>query len=172
MDTVNNPAARAGIALALTAVLAVVAIVYLDLEVYDWIKAIHVIAVIAWMAGMLYLPRLFVYHCDAAAGSELSETLKVMERRLLRIIINPAMVITWILGLWLAWQASWYTAGWFHAKFALVIALSGVHGHFSKAVRQFAEDQNTRTGKYWRLMNEVPTILMIVIVILVIVKPF
>lgn len=172
MEILKNPAARAAIALAITAVLAVTAIVYMGDDAYDWVKAIHVIAVIAWMAGMLYLPRLFVYHCDASPGSELSETLKVMEGRLLRIIINPAMVITWILGLWMAWQASWYTAGWFHAKFALVIAMSGVHGHFTKAVRQFAEDANTKTSRYWRLMNEVPTILMIAIVIFVIVKPF
>lgn len=172
MDSLNKPAVRAGIALVVTAVLAVVAIIFLDLEVYDWIKAIHVIAVIAWMAGMLYLPRLFVYHCDAAPGSELSETLKVMEGRLLRIIINPAMAITWVLGLWMAWHASWYTAGWFHAKFVLVIVMSGLHGHFTKAVRQFAEDANARSAKYWRLMNEAPTILMIAIVILVIVKPF
>lgn len=172
MDALNNPATRAAIALVITALLAGAAIFYFDLEVYDWLKAIHVIAVIAWMAGMLYLPRLFVYHCDATPGSELSETLKVMEGRLLRIIINPAMVITWVLGLWMAWHAGWYTAGWFHVKFVLVIAMSGAHGHFTKAVRQFAEDKNTRSAKYWRLMNEVPTILMIAIVVLVIVKPF
>ena len=139
---------------------------------YDWIKAAHVIAIIAWMAGMLYLPRLFIYHCEAEAGSRQSETFKVMEQRLLRVIINPAMAMSWVLGLWLAWQAGWFKAGWFHAKFALVIALSATHGYYSAAVRAFAEDRNTKSSRHWRLMNEVPTILMISIVILVIVKPF
>ncbi len=95
---------------------------------YEWVKAFHVIAVISWMAGMLYLPRLFVYHCDTEVGSKQSETFKVMERRLLRAIINPAMIVTWVLGLTLVWLGGWHTAGWMHAKFALVIALSAVHG--------------------------------------------
>jgi putative membrane protein len=137
-----------------------------------WLKALHVIAVISWMAGMLYLPRLFVYHADTAVGSDKSETFKVMERRLLRFIINPAMAVTWIVGLWLAYDGGFYRSGWFHAKFACVIALSGLHGYFSGAVRAFAEDRNTKTARHWRIMNEVPTILMILIVILVIVKPF
>jgi putative membrane protein len=139
---------------------------------YLWIKAIHVIAIIAWMAGMLYLPRLFVYHSDAAPGSPESETFKVMERRLLRVIMNPAMVIAWALGLWLAWSGGFFTSGWFHAKLAAVLALSAVHGMFAKAVRLFAEDRNDKSPRYWRMMNEAPTILMIAIVILVIVKPF
>ncbi len=84
---------------------------------YEWIKALHVIAVISWMAGMLYLPRLFVYHCEAEAGSKQSETFKVMERRLLKAIINPAMIVTWLAGLYLAWAGHWYLSGWFHAKF-------------------------------------------------------
>jgi putative membrane protein len=137
-----------------------------------WLKALHVIAVISWMAGMLYLPRLFVYHADTVVGSDKSETFKVMERRLLRFIINPAMAVTWIVGLWLAYDGGFYKSGWFHAKFACVIALSGLHGYFSGAVRAFAEDRNTKTARHWRVMNEVPTILMILIVILVIVKPF
>jgi putative membrane protein len=139
---------------------------------YLWIKAVHVIAVISWMAGMLYLPRLFIYHCDAAPGSETSETFKVMEGRLLRIIINPAMIGTWVLGLWLAWQGGHFAAGWMHAKLALVLGLSGVHGFFSASVRRFAEDRNTVDARTWRLWNEVPTVLMVGIVILVIVKPF
>jgi len=139
---------------------------------YLWIKAIHVIAIISWMAGMLYLPRLFIYHCEAEKGSVQSETFKVMEGRLLRIIINPAMVISWVLGLWLAWTADFFSAHWFHAKLVLAIALSAVHGYFSMAVRAFAEDRNERPPRFWRIINEVPTILMILIVILVIVKPF
>ena len=141
-------------------------------SLYLWIKALHVIAVIAWMAGMLYLPRLFVYHCEAAPGSKQSETFKVMERRLLRAIINPAMVATWVLGLWLVWESGAYRAGWFHAKFALVLVLSGLHGFFVRCVRDFAADQNPRTQKLYRIINEVPTVLMIGIVILAVVKPF
>ncbi len=139
---------------------------------YEWIKALHVIAVISWMAGMLYLPRLFVYHCDAESGSRQSETFKVMERRLLTIIINPAMVVTWATGLWLAWDGGWLQAGWFQAKFVLVLALSAIHGVFSRWVRDFAADRNTRPGRFYRMMNEVPTLLMIAIVALAIVKPF
>ncbi len=139
---------------------------------YEWIKALHVIAVISWMAGMLYLPRLFVYHCEAEIGSKQSETFKVMERRLLKAIINPAMIVTWLAGLWLVWQGHWYKAGWFHAKFALVLAMSAVHGILSARVRDFAADKNTRSQKFYRIINEIPTVLMIAIVILVIVKPF
>jgi putative membrane protein len=139
---------------------------------YEWAKALHVIAVISWMAGMLYLPRLFVYHCEADVGSKQSETFKVMERRLLKAIINPAMALTWILGLYLAWAGHWFTSGWFHAKLLLVILMSGAHGYFTGRVRDFALDRNTRSQKFYRILNEVPTVLMILIVILVIVKPF
>jgi protoporphyrinogen IX oxidase len=139
---------------------------------YEWIKAFHVIAVISWMAGMLYLPRLFVYHCDAEIGSKQSETFKVMERRLLKAIINPAMALTWLLGLYLVWAGHWYLAGWFHAKLFLVLVLSGLHGFFSRCVREFANDRNTHSQKFYRIINEVPTAIMIGIVILVIVKPF
>ncbi|NUU44983.1 protoporphyrinogen oxidase HemJ [Tardiphaga robiniae] len=139
---------------------------------YEWAKALHVIAVISWMAGMFYLPRLFVYHCDAEIGSKQSETFKVMERRLLKAIINPAMIAAWILGLYLAWAGHWFSSGWFHAKLTLVLLMSGVHGFLSARVRDFAQDKNTRTSKFYRIINEVPTILMILIVILVIVKPF
>lgn len=137
-----------------------------------WIKALHVIAVIAWMAGMLYLPRLFVYHADSEAGSAKSETFKVMERRLLRAIINPAMIVTWATGLWLGWYGFGFQAGWLHAKIALVLVLSGVHGYLSASVRRFASDMNEKSSRHWRIVNEVPTLLMVAIVILVIVKPF
>jgi protoporphyrinogen IX oxidase len=139
---------------------------------YEWIKALHVIAVISWMAGMLYLPRLFVYHCDTEHGSKQSETFKVMERRLLRAIINPAMIVTWLTGLYLVWAGHWYSASWFHAKFLLVLILSGVHGFFARCVKDFAADRNSLNQKFYRFINEVPTVLMILIVICVIVKPF
>ncbi|MCO5064196.1 MAG: protoporphyrinogen oxidase HemJ [Rhizobiaceae bacterium] len=139
---------------------------------YNWAKAIHVIAVISWMAGMLYLPRLFVYHAEAAKGSPQSETFKVMERRLLRGIINPAMVVSWAFGLWLAWKGFGFMGGWLHAKIFAVLVLSGVHGYLSVAVRRFANDENVRPARHWRIVNEVPTVLMIVIVVLVVVKPF
>ena len=139
---------------------------------YLWLKAFHIIAVIAWMAGMLYLPRLFVYHCDAAPGSAKSETFKVMEARLLRLIINPAMGLAWILGLVLVWLGGWYMSGWFYAKLALVIAMSAVHGFFVRWVKDFAADRNTRSQKFYRFANEIPTVLLILIVILVVVKPF
>ena len=139
---------------------------------YEWIKALHVIAVIAWMAGMLYLPRLFVYHCEAEPGSKQSETFKVMERRLLRAIINPAMIVTWLAGLYLAWSGHFFSASWFHGKLLLVVLLSGVHGMFSRYVKDFGADRNIKSHKFYRIINEVPTILMIGIVILVVVKPF
>jgi protoporphyrinogen IX oxidase len=140
--------------------------------VYGWAKAFHIIAVIAWMAGMLYLPRLFVYHCVAKPGSEQSETFKVMERRLLRAIINPAMIATWLLGLGLAWSGGWFTAYWLDAKLVLVLLLSGVHGLFARWVQDFAADRRPHTQKFFRIINEIPTVLMIGIVILVVVKPF
>jgi putative membrane protein len=142
------------------------------LAMYEWAKALHVIAVISWMAGMLYLPRLFVYHCDAEIGSQQSETFKIMERRLLKAIINPAMVATWIFGLYLVWSGGWYTSGWFHAKLLLVLVLSGIHGFLAARVRDFDLDRNTRSHKFYRMINEVPAVLMILIVILVVVKPF
>lgn len=139
---------------------------------YDWVKALHVIAVISWMAGMLYLPRLFVYHCEAERGSKRSETFKIMERRLLKVIINPAMIVAWLAGIYLAWAGHWLSAGWLQVKFVLVLALSGVHGFFSRCVKDFAADRNVRSQRFFRIINEVPTLLMIAIVILVVVKPF
>ena len=139
---------------------------------YPWLKGFHVIAVIAWMAGMLYLPRLFVYHCAAPIGSSQSETFKVMERRLLRAIVNPAMIATWVLGLWLAWSSGAYRSGWLEAKFALVLLMSGVHGLFARGVRHFGADRNRHSAKFYRIINELPTVLMAGIVLLAVVKPF
>jgi putative membrane protein len=139
---------------------------------YLWVKALHVIAIIAWMAGMLYLPRLFVYHCEAPKGSIQSETFKIMERRLLKAIINPAMIAAWVLGIILVWQGGWITSGWLHAKIVLVLALSAAHGILARRLKDFAADANTWPARYYRVLNEVPTVLLIGIVILVIVKPF
>ena len=141
-------------------------------DYYLWIKAAHVVSVIAWMAGMLYLPRLFVYHADVAAGSAQSETFKVMERRLLKAIINPAMIATWIFGIALAWIGQLWDQPWLWAKFALVLAMSALHGVFTRWQRDFANDANTRSARTYRIANEGPTLLMIVIVVLVVVKPF
>ncbi len=139
---------------------------------YLWVLAFHVIAVMAWMAGMLYLPRLYVYHCAAEAGSVQSETFKVMERRLLRAIINPAMIVSWVLGLALAAHIGAWGEGWFHGKLALLFAMQIVHAGYARWRRQFAADQNRHGDRFFRIMNEVPTLLLIAIVILVIVKPF
>jgi protoporphyrinogen IX oxidase len=162
---------RAVVGVAAAALLAA-ALLALPDTFYPWAKSIHIIAVIAWMAGMLYLPRLFVYHAEVPVGSARSETFKIMERRLLRAIINPAMVVTWAFGLWLAWKGFAFSGGWLHAKIAMVLVLSGVHGYLSAATRRFAADANVRPTRHWRIVNEVPTVLMIVIVILVVVKPF
>ncbi len=139
---------------------------------YLWIKALHVVAIIAWMAGMLYLPRLFVYHAGTSGGLEQAATFKVMERRLLRLIMTPALLVAWISGLWLAVQAGYFQAGWFHAKLALVLVLSGLHGLLAAYARRFADDENRHSQTYYRVVNEIPTLLMIGIVILVVVKPF
>lgn len=138
---------------------------------YPWLKALHVIAVIAWMAGLLYLPRLFVYHCGAAPGSEKSETFKIMERRLLRAIMNPAMIASWIFGLAVAWIGDFWSDGWFHAKTGLVILLTVAHMAMARWRRDFEDDKNTHSERFYRIANEAPTLLMIGIVILVIVKP-
>ena len=139
---------------------------------YLYLKALHIIAVISWMAGMLYLPRLFVYHVDAATGSVQSETFKVMERRLLKAIMTPAMIVSWLAGLALAYKGHWFAAPWFDIKLALVLAMTAVHGLLSRWVKDFAADRNRHTGKFFRIVNEIPTLLMIVIVILATVKPF
>ena len=138
-----------------------------------WIKSLHVLAVISWMAGMLYLPRLFVYHVDAPKGSQQSETFKVMERRLLRGIINPAMIVAWLSGLWLAYDVFQFKGGWLHAQlFIVFLFMSGFHGMCARWRKDFEADRNVRTATYYRVMNEVPTVIMVIVVILVIVKPF
>jgi putative membrane protein len=139
-----------------------------------YIKAFHIIAIIAWMAGLLYLPRLFVYHAASKPGSEQSETFKLMERRLLRYITTPSMLAAWVLGLMLAFGGAidWSRDGWFHAKLALVLALSAFHGLLAMWTRDFAMDRNTRSARFYRIANEVPTLLMIGIVILAVVRPF
>ena len=137
-----------------------------------WIKTLHLLALISWMAGILYLPRLFVYHVDAERGSKQSETFKIMERRLLKGIMNPAMIVTWVTGLYVAYVFGYFAMPWLHAKLTLVVLLSGFHGWLVGRVRAFAEDRNDKSAVFYRAMNEVPTLLMIGIVILVVVKPF
>ena len=141
---------------------------------YPWIKALHISAVIAWMAALLYLPRLFVYHCETAPGSAESERFKVMERRLLRGIANPAMIAVWVFGgllLWISPMVDW-SAGWIYAKLTLVAVLTTMHHLFGYWRKDFAADANRRTARFYRIANEVPAVLMLVIVILVVVKPF
>lgn len=165
-------ALRAGIALAVFLILGLALFLADEQNRYLWIKALHVIAVISWMAGLLYMPRLFIYHLDHEIGSSASETFKVMERRLMSIIMTPAMVLSWAFGLWMAIEIYDFHGGWLHLKLLAVVALSGAHVYMARAVRRFGADQRVGTARGWRLMNEVPTLLMIVIVILVVVKPF
>lgn len=142
-------------------------------EHYNMFKAFHLIAVISWMAGLLYLPRLFVYHADADKGSELSETFKIMERKLLRFIMNPAMVVTYLLGALMLWANSdMLHQHWMHAKLTLVVVMTGFHHALSAWRKKFVKDQNTKSAKFYRRVNEIPTVLMIGIVILVILRPF
>jgi protoporphyrinogen IX oxidase len=142
-------------------------------DYYPWLKAVHVLAIVAWMAGLLYLPRLFVYHAEVGPGTPQSDTFKVMERRLLKAIINPAMIVVWITGLWLGFASGYIQgAGWLHAKIGLVLLMSGFHGFAAATVRRFASDRNTRPASFYRIANEVPTVLLIGIVILAVVKPF
>jgi protoporphyrinogen IX oxidase len=141
-------------------------------HVNEWVKAFHVISVMAWMAGMLYLPRLFVYHCKAEPGSTQSETFKVMERRLLSIIMTPAMGLSWVLGGFLIWREELMFAKWLDVKLVLALGLSALHGVFAKWVKDFAADRNQRSQRFYRVVNEVPTVLMVAIVILAVVKPF
>lgn len=140
-------------------------------EYYRVFLSLHIIAVISWMAGMFYMPRLFVYHTRLAAGTEASEMFKEMERKLIRIIINPAMILAWVFGLCMAFGQDLWGSHWFHVKFILVILMSSFHGYLSRWRRQFARDENSHDEKFFRRVNEIPTILMIIIVFLVIMKP-
>ncbi len=139
---------------------------------YNLLKSIHIVAFVSWMVGMFYLPRLYVYHAGVVKGGESDLMLQVMERKLLRYIMNPAMILTWIFGLWLAVTTEAFQMGWFHAKMTLVLLMSGVHGLLAVHLGQFARGENTRSGRYFRWLNEAPTILLIAIVYLVIFKPF
>ena len=140
---------------------------------YLWIKSLHLIAVISWMAGIFYLPRLYVYHAEAEKGSELSETFKIMERKLLKIIMNPAMIAAWVLGLlMLHTNPDLMAQGWMHAKLTLVLLMSGFHGYLARTRKIFLRDENKKTHKFYRQINEIPTLLMMAIVILAVVKPF
>ncbi|MCP1199107.1 protoporphyrinogen oxidase HemJ [Notoacmeibacter sp. MSK16QG-6] len=168
----KSPLFRAIVAILVTGGLLAGLLVFAGDGFYLWAKALHVMAVISWMAAMFYLPRLFVYHTQVDAGSPQSELFKIMERRLLRAIMNPAMIVAWVLGLYLAIKSGAFSEGWFHVKFLAVFLLSGLHGYLSAATRRFAEDRNAKTERHWRIVNEAPTLLMIVIVIMVVVKPF
>ena len=139
---------------------------------YLWLKALHIIAVIAWMAGMLYLPRLFVYHAAAKPGSPLSETFKTIERRLFSFIMVPAMMVTWVIGVVLLLQGGWLGARWLHVKLVVVVFMTVLHGLFAHWVNEFSFDRNRHSQKFYRIINEVPTMLLIVIVVLATVKPF
>ena len=141
---------------------------------YPWIKTLHIVSVISWMAGMFYLPRLFVYHAERATpGSELDQTFQVMESKLLRLIMTPAMISSWIFGLILIGLGAFdWGAAWSWIKLASIIAMTGMHGWLGARRREFAAGTNTRTGRAYRLANEVPTVLMLVIVIAVVVRPF
>lgn len=142
------------------------------LQALPWLRALHVVAVISWMAGLLYLPRLFVYHCDAPAGSPMSETFKVMERRLLRAIMNPAMIVAWVVGLAMVWAQDLWGASWMLAKLALAMAMTVMHHVLARWRKDFAADRNMRPARDYRIANEVPTLLMVGIVVLVFVRPW
>src|SRR5712691_4786308 len=149
---------RAIVGVTTMAALVIALVIWHPSGLYPWFKAVHVMAVISWMAGMLYLPRLFVYHCEAEPGSRQSETFKVMERRLLRAIINPAMVVSWALGLWMVYDLGWISAHWLQFKLLLVVALSGMHGMLARWTGDFAADRNRHTQRFYRVSNEIPAV--------------
>jgi len=162
---------RAGIAIAVFLLAATALYVFSD-DAYLWFKALHVIAVITWMAGLFYLPRLFIYHHDKAVGSDSSETFKTMELRLYRFIMNPSMMIAWGFGLFIAWDGVWFSSGWLHVKLLAVVLLTVAHVYYGRAMRAFGRDERPLTTRYWRMLNEVPAVLLIVIVVMAVVKPF
>ncbi len=163
---------RAVVGVTMMAALVIALVIWRPSSLYPWFKAFHVVAVMSWIAGMLYLPRLFVYHCGAEKGSRQSETFKVMERRLLRGIINPAMVASWALGLWMVYDGGWISAHWLHLKLLLVVVLSAIHGMLARWTLDFAADRNRRSERFYRIANEVPAVLMVGIVIMAVIKPF
>jgi protoporphyrinogen IX oxidase len=170
----GNAKARGRAGLALVIFLLGVGFIYWlqPADLYLWLKAVHVIAVISWMAGMLYLPRLFINHIPAARDSELDMTLRGMEQRLMRIIMTPAMLISWVLGLWLGWAGGYFAEPWFIIKLLGVFGMTAAHGWFAGSIKKFANGTNSLTARQWRIANEVPTLLLILIIIMVIVKPF
>jgi protoporphyrinogen IX oxidase len=172
MQPVNERWMRAIVGIGAVVALVVALAVWHPAGLYPWFKAFHVMAVISWMAGMLYLPRLFVYHCGAPAGSRQSETFKLMERRLLRGIINPAMVVSWALGLWMIYDGGWISAHWLQLKLLLVLGLSAIHSLLARWTLDFAADRNRHSERFYRLINEVPAALMVGIVIMAVIKPF
>lgn len=163
---------KAVVALVLFVVFALLIFVADPVDAYSWIKSLHIIAVMSWMAGMLYLPRLFIYHCDAPQNSEAYATFSVMETRLVKVIMNPAMMISWVLGLYLAYEYHGFSGAWLHAKLVCVVILTGVHVYFSRSAKRFANGIVAKTPRHWRMINEIPTVLMILIVIFAVVKPF
>lgn len=168
----NKAGLKASIAIFLFVSVAALIWVFEVGNLYSWLKAFHLIAVISWMAGLVYLPRLFVYHADAETGSAQSETFKLMESRLLRFIMTPALIIAWVFGVALAFNINAFVETWFLLKFLFVFALTGFHGFLAKSVKVFQNDANEIPSTKWRLYNEVPTVLMILIVVFVVVKPF
>ena len=160
---------RALVAIALFLALLVALNLAVPDRAYLVVKASHVVAMVAWMAGLLYLPRLFVYHADVPSGSDRAATFAVMEARLLKVIMTPAMLVTWVLGLWLATTGGWWGAWWLWAKIVAVVGLTACHMHFAVAAKRFAWGEETRSARHWRMVNEVPTVLMLAAIALVIV---
>ncbi|MEO1193412.1 MAG: protoporphyrinogen oxidase HemJ [Pseudomonadota bacterium] len=144
----------------------------MDADAYLWLKTLHIIFMVAWMAGLFYLPRLFVYHCEVTPGTDEDARFQVMEKKLLRYIMNPAMILTWVFGFAVAGGVDAFTQAWFHAKLLLVVILTIFHMVLARWRRLFAEGRNSHSARFYRYMNEVPTVLFVVITILVVVKPF
>jgi putative membrane protein len=168
----NKARTKARISIAVVVSLAVAAWWFNPDWLYGWLKVLHIVAVISWMVGLFYLPRLFVYHADAASDGEPSATFVVMEQRLIKVIMNPAMMVSWAAGLWLAWNGFAFSGAWLWVKIAAVIGLTVFHVFLSRSARKFAAGENTMTARKWRMANEIPTVLMILAVIMVIIKPF
>ena len=172
MSDIRRRVIRTIASLIVTAALVAVLALWVPRGLYPWFKAVHVVAIVIWMAGMFYLPQLFIHHCEAEIGTRQAQAFKLMEQRLLTVIINPAMVVSWALGLWLVGNGGWMWAGWLQAKVVLVLLLSGVHGYFVRWVNDFDRDENRHSQRFYRAVKELPTILMIATVVLAVVKPF